>query len=205
MNYYIADTHFGHANIIRFDHRPFTDVYQMEEVMTMLWNAAVRKNDWVYIAGDFIWGKDENEWLRIVRKLNGHKVLILGNHDNVTGFSDKLKNEFEEICQFKEICDVGKDGSNRKVMISHYPQMFYKGSCNPKNFMICGHVHDTAENMLLEKWTKELRNYKGDAFGFQPCGQIYNVGANLPWMEYTPRTLDEIVKRWDKWHEEDSV
>ena len=36
MNYYIADTHFGHANILRFDQRPFADVYQMEETIVML-------------------------------------------------------------------------------------------------------------------------------------------------------------------------
>lgn len=59
MNFYIADTHFGHSNILRFDHRPFADVYQMEETMVMLWNAAVRKNDTVYILGDFCWGKAE--------------------------------------------------------------------------------------------------------------------------------------------------
>ena len=30
MNYYIADTHFGHKNVLRLDHRPFADVEQME-------------------------------------------------------------------------------------------------------------------------------------------------------------------------------
>lgn len=64
MNLYIADTHFGHSNIIRFDHRPFSDVYQMEEAMVMSWNAAVRKGDHVYILGDFCWGKSD-EWLRM--------------------------------------------------------------------------------------------------------------------------------------------
>ena len=204
MNYYIADTHFGHANIIRFDHRPFADTYQMEEVMQMLWNAAVRKDDWVYILGDFCWDKSD-EWLRIIRKLNGRKVLIQGNHD-LTSYPAELKKEFADICDFKEIVDVGKDGNTRKVLLSHYPMPFYKHSCNPKYVMLCGHVHNTAENELLEKWTRELRNYnRNNAFGFQPCGQIYNVGAMMPWMEYTPRTLDEIVKRWDKWHQEDSV
>ena len=45
MNYYIADCHFGHKNILLFDNRPFGDLAQMEEVMTMLWNATVRKGD----------------------------------------------------------------------------------------------------------------------------------------------------------------
>ena len=82
MNYYIADCHFGHKNILRFDQRPFADPYQMEETMIMLWNAAVRKEDTVYILGDFCWGKAD-EWLRILRQLNGSKVLIEGNHEQM--------------------------------------------------------------------------------------------------------------------------
>lgn len=30
MNFYIADTHFGHANAIRFDNRPFADPEEMD-------------------------------------------------------------------------------------------------------------------------------------------------------------------------------
>lgn len=62
MNYYIADTHFGHNNILHIDRRPFADIYQMEETMVMLWNATVRKKDTVYILGDFCFGKAD-EWL----------------------------------------------------------------------------------------------------------------------------------------------
>ena len=32
-NFYIADTHFGHKNIIRFDNRPFTTTQDMEEAL----------------------------------------------------------------------------------------------------------------------------------------------------------------------------
>ena len=30
MNLYTSDLHFGHANVIRFDHRPFLDVDEMK-------------------------------------------------------------------------------------------------------------------------------------------------------------------------------
>ena len=30
MNYYIGDLHFGHANAIKFDARPFADIEEME-------------------------------------------------------------------------------------------------------------------------------------------------------------------------------
>jgi len=196
MNYYIADTHFGHSAILNFDHRPFADVYQMEEVMCMMWNATVQKNDTVYIIGDFCWGK-KDEWLQIVRKLNGNKVLIEGNHD-LSQYPPELRKEFADIKEYKEIVDVGKDGSSRHVLMSHYPMPLYKHSNNQNYYMLCGHVHNTAENEYLERWTKELRNGTGSFF--QNCGQIYNVGAMMPWMQYTPRTLDEIIKRWEKHH-----
>ncbi len=170
-------------------------MYQMEKVMVMLWNAAVRKSDMVYILGDFCWGKAD-EWLRIVQQLNGQKTLILGNHD-LSSFPVELKNQFADICHYKEIVDNGRDNSSRKVILSHYPIPFYKHSNNPKYYMLCGHVHNSPENDWLEMWTKDLRDtYKDSAgFGVVNTGQIYNVGCMMPWMEYTPRTLDEILKR----------
>ena len=200
MNYYIADCHFGHKNILLFDKRPFGDLAQMEEVMIMLWNAAVRKSDTVYILGDFCWGKAD-EWLRIVRQLNGTKVLITGNHD-LTSYPVELKNQFADITPFKEIVDNGRDNGGRKVLLSHYPMPFYKRANNEKYFMLCGHVHNTAENAILERLIQELRNnnHTFSCAHAVNCGQIYNVGYMMPWMEYTPRTLDEIVTRWNRFH-----
>lgn len=200
MNFYIADCHFGHKNILRFDNRPFADLHQMEEVMVMLWNATVRKGDTVYILGDFCWGKAD-EWLRIIRQLNGIKVLIIGNHDLST-FPAELKNQFADITPFKEIVDNGKDNSGRKVLLSHYPMPFYKRANNDKYYMLCGHVHNTAENQILEQLIQEFRSNSTSFSSAHAanCGQIYNVGCMMPWMEYTPRTLDEIITRWDRFH-----
>lgn len=36
--FYIADTHFGHENIIRFDKRPFANVEMMKNDMIERWN-----------------------------------------------------------------------------------------------------------------------------------------------------------------------
>lgn len=201
MNYYIADCHFGHKNILLFDNRPFGDLHQMEEVMVMLWNATVRKGDTVYILGDFCWGKAD-EWLQIIRQLNGTKVLIEGNHD-LSSYPAELKNQFADITPFKEIVDNGKDNSGRKVLLSHYPMPFYKRAHNEKYYMLCGHVHNTAENQILERLIQEFRsnNSSFSSAHAMNCGQIYNVGCMMPWMEYTPRTLDEIITRWDRFHQ----
>lgn len=52
-NWYIADTHFGHCNVIRFDGRPFGDVEEMDRVLMENWNARVGDGDDVYVLGDF--------------------------------------------------------------------------------------------------------------------------------------------------------
>ena len=65
--------------------------------------------------------------------------------------------------------------------------------------MLCGYVHNTIENDYLEMWTKMLRTNKHQ--GFQPCGHIYNVGCMMPWMQYTLRTLDQIIQTWETYHQ----
>lgn len=42
------------------------------------WNGVVRKHDTVYHLGDFCFGL---RWIELAGRLNGHKFLILGNHD----------------------------------------------------------------------------------------------------------------------------
>ena len=53
MNLYTSDLHFGHKNVIEFDHRPFHDVNEMDHLMIESWNSRVQPDDTVYILGDF--------------------------------------------------------------------------------------------------------------------------------------------------------
>jgi calcineurin-like phosphoesterase family protein len=39
--FFTADTHFGYANVIRYDKRPFRDVTEMDEALIKNWNRAV--------------------------------------------------------------------------------------------------------------------------------------------------------------------
>ena len=63
MVYYIADTHFGLMNVIRFDNRPFADTTLMDEVLVHNWNERVTEDDTVYILGDAFWKNEENRCL----------------------------------------------------------------------------------------------------------------------------------------------
>ena len=46
--YYISDLHIGHANVIKFDNRPFADITEMNNKIIENWNARVRTDDTVY-------------------------------------------------------------------------------------------------------------------------------------------------------------
>ena len=78
--FFTSDTHFNHANIIRFCNRPFKDVEQMNEVMIANWNSVIGKDDTVFHLGDFCLG-GAAEWTKILDRLNGKIYLIMGNHD----------------------------------------------------------------------------------------------------------------------------
>lgn len=183
-NRYISDLHFCHANVINFDQRPFRDVDEMEDSLIRRWNAVTDKNDTVYILGDFCWG-NEFDWKRILKQLSGNKVLIRGNHDP-GNMSSGLKKFFQDIKDYKEITDGGNH-----VILCHYPILLYKSSYNPDCYMLCGHVHVTRENDFLNEWRRELISSR--TASSHNCGNIYNVGCMMPYIDYAPRTLNEII------------
>ena len=53
--YFTADPHFGHANMIRLPSRLFTDGEEMDKVLVRNWNSTVKREDEIYIIGDFSW------------------------------------------------------------------------------------------------------------------------------------------------------
>ena len=57
MKYYIADVHFGHQNILKFENRPFKTVEEMDEEYIKRWNNKVKKGDEIYILGDLSFRK----------------------------------------------------------------------------------------------------------------------------------------------------
>ena len=125
-------------------------------------------------------------WIPILQQLSGQKVLIRGNYDP-DRIDGKLRKLFADIKDYKEISDNG-----RRVCLCYYPMMFYNHSHNSNSYMLCGYVRNTAENEWLEKWRGELKKQQV-LDGVGSYGNIINVGCMMPYMDYTPRTLDELV------------
>ena len=123
----------GHANIIEYCNRPFSDVYEMNKEMIIRWNSIVKKDDKVWHLGDFILG-NKNIAADIISHLNGRIFLVKGNHDH-------MKNQWYRDCGIKEVYDypvIIRDF----IVLSHAPQSFICDSRTPYvNFF--GHVHDS--------------------------------------------------------------
>jgi len=124
MNFYTSDLHFSHKNICAYTGRPFDNVEEMNEGVVSNWNAVVDPSDRVYIVGDVAMGKVVDT-LPTVTRLNGYKILILGNHDRpFAGNSEKQKLQYGQLYQslFDEIHDsLEIEIAGVSVLLNHFP------------------------------------------------------------------------------------
>lgn len=175
MKYYISDLHFGHKNIIGYDIRPFYSVNEMDKSLIDNWNSVVKDDDEVYILGDMFW---VNAYApQILSQLKGKKYLILGNHDRIT---EPMQDFFVWIKEMAVVVD-GED----RVVLCHYPLGSWKNRTHGY-IHLYGHVHQTTESKLFEDYVARSK-----ALGHS-CA-AYNVGCMCEYMNYTPRTLNQIM------------
>ena len=177
MKFYISDLHFSHKNSLSFDNRPFFTISEMNEVIINNWNSVVSANDEVYILGDMFW--NNNDINDILPMLKGRLYLIKGNHDRV---NDEMTKRFVWIKDYEEIRD-----NDRHVVLCHYPIPCYKNHFYGW-YHLYGHVHTSFEHNMMLHIREEMTSLYD-----KPC-QMFNVGCMLPYMDYTPRTLDEIIQ-----------
>ncbi len=148
MILYTADLHFGHKNVIGFDHRPFADVDEMDHMLIEWWNDRVQPDDTVYIVGDVCHRNERPaEWY--LSQLKGHKILILGNHDDSILTNPKAMSYLEDVDKMLDIQD-----ENRRITLCHYPitewRAYFKGS-----YHIYGHIHNRKDETFEFIKTKE--------------------------------------------------
>lgn len=144
----VSDTHFTHMGVCKFMRkdgvtklRPWDTPEQMDEDMIEKWNAVVKPGDKVYHLGDVVMQKKH---LDIMRKLNGRKVLIRGNHD-IYEMKDYAK-YFKDIRAYHVV-----DG----LIFSHiplHPESLGRFGCN-----VHGHTH--ANRVMLDENTIDPRYF----------------------------------------------
>ena len=157
----ISDTHFQHDNIIKFCNRPFANSKEMDEALIHNWNSTVKPTDIIYHLGDISFG-DKNTALDIMYNLNGHKRLIVGNHDDVPFWV--RSRVFEKVVMLRWLPEFG-------LLLTHVP--VHESQLETKrmgNHMINvhGHIHDQDS----------------------PQGPYRNVSVEK--IEYRPINIDEL-------------
>lgn len=141
--FFTSDTHFNHANIIRFCNRPFKDVEQMNDVMIANWNSVIGKDDTVFHLGDFCLG-GAAEWTKILDRLNGKIYLIMGNHD-LKNIRQGFISRFEHVAMQIRI-EIGK----KRIYLCHYPFLCFEGSYKDDVWQLFGHVHTRRSNSGID-------------------------------------------------------
>lgn len=130
----VSDTHFGHANIIKYCNRPFKDADEMDWHMVDQWNKVVKPTDKVYHLGDVYMGLKPDRITHILHCLNGHKRLILGNHDN--GKDQVLQRSFDKVSVWRMFPEFG-------LLLTHVPvhlSALNRGE-NKSLKNVHGHIH----------------------------------------------------------------
>lgn len=162
MIYFTSDLHFGHENVIRHAGRPFFSASEMDETLIQNWNRRVGPQDEIYILGDLTM-KGVTYAESILRRLNGRKYLVCGNHDRFVRQQSFDCGLFEWVGDY---CELDHEG--RTFVLFHYPMLewnhFFRGA-----FHLHGHQHNSADYNLAERAAGLRRFDVGvDANGFAP-------------------------------------
>ena len=131
-DYIISDLHLFHKNILDICDRPFKDLEHMHFQMIEWWNYVVEPEDRVFVLGD-VWFKPEGQF--VIKKMNGHKILISGNHD-----TDYLK--YYTAAGFNNIkgahnyhCPV----TRKRIIMTHIP--IHEDCLSRWDYNFHGHLH----------------------------------------------------------------
>ena len=172
----IGCTHFGHENMYKFLNKDgtrvrhqFADAKQGDEAMVERWNNTVSKGDKVYVLGDVAFHKRH---LATIGRLNGSKILVKGNHDNLQ-LAEYAK-YFRDVRAYHRLVD--------DLVLSHvpvHPQSLWSERNNKYWINIHAHLHSGAVMNFLDASLPDSRY-------FSVCVERIN---------YTPISLEEIRVR----------
>lgn len=187
----ISDTHFGHKNATEVflrscgaPLRDFASVEECDEAMVERWNAKVKPSDSVYHLGDVVIARRH---LETVKRLNGRKILIKGNHD-IFRDSDYYNAGFEQIHGVRVFVD--------KFILSHVP---LHPDCVTERFRvnIHGHLHS---NQITRSVVVQENPFGYSKYETQPDPRYLCVSVEQT--DFAPLHFDEVEERiQQRWKE----
>ena len=176
----VSDTHFGHSGVCKFMRndgvtklRPFDNPEEMDEFMVEAWNKRVNPTDKVYHLGDVVINRKA---LGIMRRLNGDKVLIRGNHDI---FRDSEYREyFRELRAYHVM---------NGMILSHIP--VHADSLGRFGVNIHGHTH---ANRVMKPRGFNVKT--GEILYSNEIDPRYHCVC-VETTDYAPILFEEVIKR----------
>lgn len=151
MIWITADYHFNHTNIIKYCHRPFSSVTEMNETIIENHNRIVENNDMVFFLGDFSLDDSVDQFLP---QMNGNWIFIRGNHD--------------AGCKYFTTRSLAILYRNYSILLLHDPDYVKKEQFKNKKYdvYLCGHVHDNWKSRIIHN--KLFYNIGVDTYNFYP-------------------------------------
>lgn len=162
--YFTSDYHLGHANVIRFDGRPFKDVWEMDEAIIENHNSVVNEDDDFYFLGDFCFNNRASEYMS---RLNGNKFFVKGNHDR----RDMIKLYQKYGTYLGELAEVVVAG--QKIILCHYSMRVWNKSHHGA-WHLYGHSHHSLPD--------------------DPHSLSFDVGINGKGYDYKPLSFAQVGK-----------
>lgn len=187
--WFTSDTHFGHANIIEYSHRPFKDPDHMNEVLIENWNSVIGEDDTIYHLGDVAMGPWE-KWDGVLSRLNGYKVLVVGNHDRIfkgmsarqnERFADQYAGWFDEVHHNVENFELF---NGEIVNLSHFP---YEADHMEKARHMEFRLHDNGVPIIHGHTHSEK-----DVISYSEKGTV-QIHVGVDSSNYTPVSEQQVV------------
>ncbi|ATO44159.1 metallophosphoesterase family protein [Loigolactobacillus coryniformis] len=192
MQYFTADTHFFHEQLLGnndFAPRLFDSVEEMNQAIITAWNRRVTDRDIVYHLGDIAMRPSNypgnDEVLEVLQQLNGQLILIKGNHDNRALFKFLAKHNSmiapgRPKFQFHDVGVLIK-ANHFQFFMTHYPLMM---GIVKQTMNLHGHIHHSSV----------------------PLAENINVGVDAPELDLlahklpfgTPLSVAEIFEIYTK-------
>jgi len=174
--WFLSDTHFGHENIIKYCSRPFKDAQEMDEMLILNWNKVVQPQDHVSHLGDVTMmrnGGQKGTFIKLMKRLNGHKRLYLGNHDHFP-IQTYLEVGFEKIYA------TWRD--EKGVLFSHFP--IHPENLGSAKANVHGHIHQNESPKPMIGVSQETEKVYIKPY----------INISVEVIDYKPVNYDTILK-----------